>query len=780
MAWKDLRIGVKLGIGFGILLMLVIVGGLVGYSGLKTVSHSLVIVGDEEAPVVDTAMEMKISLMEAMTSTDEFAAATAVLATDDDSRLQAIEANYRHALDDFDKGVSAITTGGDLDGIKVIATDNVALAGLVQQAGEIHDKRYQPAADKMMMAGREMLVAKKKLDSVATRMETVFSEVMADSVSIVEMIGREIGVHSRAAGISDEARAILSDEVPLADMAMEAKYALAMSAITLEGCLKSQDIAVMQKHQQEYQGWLNAFDEKVMAILKGGTVDGTTIVATDNAEIRKAIQEMDQNHTQFQEFGNSILESHKQLLSKKAELETAMAALDVAGEEAQQLLGQVEEMAGAEMQSAKLAGHSSSKSAITWQLVVVGSSLVIGGLLGFVITRAISGPVRQGVAMADEIAKGDFSQRLNLDRKDEVGLLANALDGMAANLQKKADLAETIADGNLDVKVELASEKDQLGLSLQRMTDSLNEIFSQVQTASEQIATGGGQVSDASQSLSQGATESAASLEEITSSMNLMAGQTKQNAENSRQANLLSDEARDAAEKGNEQMQSMVRAMVEINDASQNISRIIKTIDEIAFQTNLLALNAAVEAARAGQHGKGFAVVAEEVRNLAARSAKAAEETAELIEGSVEKTGNGTQIANQTATALEEIVSGIGKVSDLVSEISASSNEQADGISQVDQGLTQIDQVTQQNTASAEESAAAAEELAGQAESLRHLMSRFKLRQNLNSYQQPAVRPPATPISNVGWGDMVQSAPPAEPDYPQVQISLDDSDFGKY
>lgn len=392
-------------------------------------------------------------------------------------------------------------------------------------------------------------------------------------------------------------------------------------------------------------------------------------------------------------------------------------------------------------------------------IVICLTVAVFAIIVGFLLTRSIANPIRLGVAMAEEVAKGDFNQRLNLDRRDEIGILTNALDNMATNLQKKADLAETIADGNLDVKVELASEKDQLGLSLQRMTDNLNEVLGQVQTAAEQIAAGGGQVSDASQSLSQGATEAAASLEQITSSMNVMAGQTKQNAENSLQANLLSGEARESAEKGNAQMQTMVSAMAEINDASQNISRIIKTIDEIAFQTNLLALNAAVEAARAGQHGKGFAVVAEEVRNLAARSAKAAEETAELIEGSVEKTTNGTQIASQTAEALQGVVGGIGKVSDLVSEISASSNEQADGISQVDQGLTQIDQVTQQNTASAEESAAAAEELAGQADSLRHLLTRFTLRQNAASY----LRPPAT----------------ATPNSETSQIMLDDNEFGK-
>ena len=209
--------------------------------------------------------------------------------------------------------------------------------------------------------------------------------------------------------------------------------------------------------------------------------------------------------------------------------------------------------------------------------------------------------------------------------------------------------------------------------------------------------------------------------------MNEMASKVRDSAEHANAANQFASDAQRSAENGDKQMDEMVTAMGAISESSQNISKIIKVIDEIAFQTNLLALNAAVEAARAGQHGKGFAVVAEEVRNLAARSAKAAKETAEMIEGSASLTERGAQIAEQTSEALKEIMAGTTKVSTLLEEIAIASNEQAQGIQQVTVGLSQIDTVTQQNTATAEESAAAAEELSSQAAQMREMLKKFKV-----------------------------------------------------
>lgn len=371
--------------------------------------------------------------------------------------------------------------------------------------------------------------------------------------------------------------------------------------------------------------------------------------------------------------------------------------------------------------------------------IVVGIALAVG--LGLMVANMISKPLRRMVDSAEEIANGNLNVDLKIDSRDEVG---------------------------------------ELGFAFEKMTNHINEIMTNIDSAAEQVAAGSKQIADSSMGLSQGATEQASSIEQLTASIEEISSQTRLNADNAIEANELAELTKENAVQGNNEMKLMLQSMEEINESSSNISKIIKVIDEIAFQTNILALNAAVEAARARQHGKGFAVVAEEVRNLAARSADAAKETTRMIEGSIKKVDDGTKIATKTAAALNKIVDDVAKVSDIVGNIASASNEQAIGISQINQGIMQVSEVVQMNSATSEESAAASEELSSQAEMLREQADRFILKKsgrfsyqgneafdvNMNGSQRQA-----RPTKRVDANSTVSKP---------TRIALSDNEFGKY
>lgn len=349
-------------------------------------------------------------------------------------------------------------------------------------------------------------------------------------------------------------------------------------------------------------------------------------------------------------------------------------------------------------------------------------------------------------------------------------------------LSQLGQSADRIAEGDLATEV-VTSTGDELGdvaASFEIMRQRVHNVLLEINQGADQVAAGAHNVSDASVALSQGASQQAASVEQLSASIAEIASQTASNAQNAEKANDLTVGTKEKAQLGNEEMQEMLSAMEEINASSANISKIIKVIDEIAFQTNILALNAAVEAARAGQHGKGFAVVAEEVRNLAARSAKAAKETTDMIEGSMEKVETGREIAHKTAEALNAIVGDVSSVADIVANIAKASNEQKLALEQINQGVQQVSQVVQANSSTSEEAATASQNLNQQADIMRANVGKFRLSNNGGSFYggngSSAIQKPD--LTSAGRQPAVV---PAKPGVKPRTIALtDDEGFGKY
>lgn len=427
-------------------------------------------------------------------------------------------------------------------------------------------------------------------------------------------------------------------------------------------------------------------------------------------------------------------------------------------------------------------GTTNLANLMTWvSIIVLVISVIIAMSLGIYIASIIAAPLRFLAKYTGEVAETGNIGLLEVysaesathgNRKDEVGDIAKSVNRVLEMIKDQGSVLQRIAHKDLDHYVKLRSDKSTMDLIATDLLNTLNDMLSNMQLSSSQVSSGAKQVADGAQGLAQGSTQQAAAVEQLSASISEVSEKTKENAKMATRAADLGETIKNNAEKGNAQMEQMMQAVKEINDASNSISKVISVIDNIAFQTNILALNAAVEAARAGQHGKGFAVVAEEVRSLASKSADAAKDTSSLIANSMEKAQLGAKIAEETAASLIEIVSGINESGTIVTEIARSSDEQATAISQINNGINQVAQVVQMNSATSEESAAAAEEMSSQSAVLAELAAQFKIRggMGLPSANKPAVAPRKKQLTM-----------PEKTSYSQpVQSTFDDNDFGKY
>jgi methyl-accepting chemotaxis protein len=428
-----------------------------------------------------------------------------------------------------------------------------------------------------------------------------------------------------------------------------------------------------------------------------------------NEEERKIYQKM-------QSTWASYLEGHQRLIAQSRALKK-QEAMEINAENKKIFDGAMDILSQSIDMNAKGASDATLRAAELYRnarlliMVVLGFGVGIGVLLAISIGKMISRALQSGIKVAEGLARGDLSMKIEKTSNDETGQLLHTMDITVKSMREVTEMAKRIAGGDLTVSLKPRSDDDELMKALVDMVKRLSEVVVEVKGSADNVASGSEQLSESAQQLSQGATEQASSIEEISSSMEEMSSNIKQNADNAVQTEKIALKAASDAKEGGDAVALTVSAMKQI--ASK-----ISVIEEIARQTNLLALNAAIEAARAGEHGKGFAVVASEVRKLAERSQKAAGEITEL-------SGSSVKVAEKAGELLAKILPDVQKTSELVQEITAASREQDSGAAQINKAIQQLDQVIQQNASSSEETSSTSEELTGQAVQLQSAISFF-------------------------------------------------------
>jgi len=490
--WKQMKLGTKIIMGFLAVVALVCVAGVTGYWGVERVGDALRVVAEEEAPIVDASMEMMLAVGEAKMLGDELKGATTVIVNNDTSEIDNIANAFNETVTRFDMWAGAILLGGQVEGETFIKTDSTAIAALTKDAQQMHDDKFQPAFKSLKENGQQLIAAKAAADKAMADMESSYDGLVAVAESLEAAVSEEIASGIAAADTAEKAKTVVNEEVPLADCAMEAKYAIARSRMAMEEVAQATTNNEITTIVAEYHKTIADFDALITAVLNGGVIDGGKIVATDNAKIRQAAETLDKDHSNFEEASNVVVAKRQDMIAKAEVANQVMTELDGIGEEMDALLSKIEGLAGDEMAQAKADGQNAKVTA-TWSLIVIVIGAVASGLLiGIFLTRSITKVLNRIVDAltegAEQVASASgqvssASQSLAEGATEQ----AAGLEETSSSLEEMSSMTKQNADNAQQANTLASEARKSAGTGAESMK-KMNEAIQDIQKSSDETA----------------------------------------------------------------------------------------------------------------------------------------------------------------------------------------------------------------------------------------------------------------------------------------------------